>query len=86
MSFDKRAYMRKYMRMKRAVDPSYGQPSSTNGYDYEIGEGEEFETPQINIQAIIIIAIILILFLLGIFLYFFFIATKEQPEREEPTI
>ena len=90
MSFDKRAYQREYMRMKRASDPSYGQPSSTDGYESDFDySGEidgEFESPQINVLAILIVVVIFALVLLGIFAYVSFLADKDKTRMEDSTI
>lgn len=79
MSFDKRAYMREYMRKKRAVDPSYGQPSSTNGYEEKYRE--EYELPQLSWKAIIVIIIGIAIGLLLAWIYFKFFY-KESEEEE----
>ena len=85
MSFDKRAYMREYMRKKRAVDPSYGQPSSRNGYEEEEEYDEEYEVPQLTWQALIVIIVAIGLGLLFAWIYFKFFY-KEHSSEEEWTI
>lgn len=84
MPFDKRAYMREYMRRKRAEDPSYGQPSSKDLYEEEYDEKEEYELPQISVKALIVIIIGISLGLLGASLYFKFF--HKEPEEKELTI
>ena len=90
MSFDKRAYQRDYMRMRRATDPSYGQPSSTDGYesdfDYSGETDGEFESPQINVLAVLVILVIFALLLLGLFAYISYFADKDKPRMEDSTI
>ena len=68
------------MRKRRAVDPSYGQPSSRNGYEEE-EEYDEEEFSQISIEALILIAVAIGLTLLGFWIYFKFFH-RPQPERE----
>ena len=84
MPFDKRRYQREYMRKRRAVDPSYGQPSSTNGYEEEeeYDEEEEYELPQISIKALIVIAVAIGLGLLFAWIYFKFFRKSEPEEKE----
>ena len=82
MPFDKREYQRRYMARKRAVDPSYGQPSSKNGYEEEYEE--EWEQPQLTPEALILIIIGISLGILFLWILFKFL--YKEPQEEEPTI
>lgn len=86
MSFDKKAYMREYMRRKRAENPSYGQVKSDSSVETVNGNGyeEDFVFPELSFGLIILIIIVIVVVLLGVaYAYFRYF---RRPKREEEPI